>query len=90
MFYNNVSKQKQIATSFGETNTNEYQTIDIKFGLKPFKNFNIGFAVLNVFNETYNGHLNFSFINQENFGRTPLNESGRNFYVFLQYKIRHL
>ncbi len=84
--YNVTSKQENIAESFGETETDGYQTIDVRLGLKPMKNFSIGVAALNVFDEAYNNHLNFSFTNQENFGRTPITEPGRNFSAFIQYE----
>lgn len=84
--YNLVSKQDNISESFGETETNGYQTLDLRFGGKPLKNVTLGLAVLNVFDKGYNSHLNFSFTNQANFGRTPVTEPGRNFSAFLQYK----
>ncbi|WP_299336271.1 TonB-dependent receptor [uncultured Psychroserpens sp.] len=84
--YNLVSKQDNISRSFGETETDGYQTLDFRFGMKPIKNVTLGLAVINVFDENYNNHLNFSFTNQENFGRTPITEPGRNFSAFLQYK----
>ncbi|WP_147677462.1 TonB-dependent receptor [Algibacter pacificus] len=84
--YNVISKQDHIAESFGETSTDGYETLDIKFGVIPFKDFTLGVAVLNAFDETYNNHLNFSFSNQENFGRTPITDPGRNFTAFVQYK----
>ena len=84
--YNMVSKQNNISESFGEISTNGYQTLDLRFGGKPLKNVTLGLAVLNVFDKGYNSHLNFSFTNQANFGRTPVTEPGRNFSAFLQYK----
>ncbi|MFD1163967.1 TonB-dependent receptor [Hwangdonia seohaensis] len=84
--YNVVSKQEHISNSFGETETDGYQTIDLRFGLKPIKNVTLGVAVINVLDEAYNNHLNFSFTNQADFGRTPITEPGRNFSAFLQYK----
>ncbi len=81
-----TSKQENIAESFGETETDGYQTVDVRLGVKPLKNFSIGVAALNVFDEAYNNHLNFSFTNQENFGRTPITEPGRNFSAFIQYE----
>ncbi len=83
--YNLISKQENISASFGETSTKGYQTVDLRFGGKPFKNATLGLAVLNVFDKGYNSHLNFSFTNQANFGRTPVTEPGRNFSAFLQY-----
>jgi iron complex outermembrane receptor protein len=84
--YKVVSKQDNISESFGEIATADYQTLDLRFGGIPFKNITLGVAVLNVFDEGYNSHLNFSFTNQANFGRTPVTEPGRNFSAFLQYK----
>ncbi|MFC2109061.1 TonB-dependent receptor domain-containing protein [Bacteroidota bacterium] len=84
--YNLTSEQENIAPSFGETKTDGYQTVDLRLGFTPFKNTSLGFAVLNVFDETYNNHLNFSFTNQSDFGRTPIPEPGRNITAFLQYK----
>jgi iron complex outermembrane receptor protein len=55
-------------------------------GLKPIKNTTLGIAVVNVLDKSYNNHLNFSFTNQTDFGRTPITEPGRNFSAFLQYK----
>lgn len=84
--YNVVSKQDDISRSFGETETEGYQTLDFRLGLTPIKNITLGLAVINIFDEAYNNHLNFSFTNQENFNRTPITEPGRNFSAFLQYK----
>ena len=83
--YNSTSSQNEIAPSFGETSTDGYQTVDVRFGFKPFKNANLGFAAINVFDKTYNNHLNFSFTNQANFGRVAITEPGRNFTAFFQY-----
>ncbi|WP_034057097.1 TonB-dependent receptor domain-containing protein [Lacinutrix jangbogonensis] len=84
--YNLISKQDNISKSFGETETDGYQTLDIRFGVKPIKSITLGIAVINALDEAYNSHLNFSFTNQANFGRTPITEPGRNFSAFLQYK----
>lgn len=83
--YQVTSKQDHIAESFGETTTAGYETLDIKFGVIPFKDFTLGFALLNAFDATYNNHLNFSFTNQELFGRTAITDPGRNFTAFVQY-----
>jgi iron complex outermembrane receptor protein len=84
--YNVVSKQDHISESFDETETDAFQTLDIRLGVKPNKNITLGVALLNAFDEAYNNHLNFSFTNQAGFGRTPITEPGRNFSAFLQYK----
>lgn len=84
--YNIVSKQTNIAKTFGETETNGYQTLDVKLGIKPIKNVTLGVACLNVLNENYVNHLNFSFRNQSDFSMTKITEPGRNFTAFLQYQ----
>ncbi|WP_299110379.1 TonB-dependent receptor [uncultured Winogradskyella sp.] len=83
--YNIVAKQNRISQSFGETKTDGYQTMDVRLGLKPIHNLTLGVAVINAFDKSYNNHLNFSFTNQSEFGRTPITEPGRNFSAFLQY-----
>ncbi len=84
--YNLVSKQDNISRSFGEIKTDGYQTLDLRLGVKPIKNVILGVAALNIFDRAYNNHLNFSFTNQSDFGRTPITEPGRNISGFLQYK----
>lgn len=84
--YNMVSKQTNIAKSFGETATDGYQTLDFKAGIKLFKNAILGVACLNVFDKNYINHLNFSYKNQPGLSMSPITESGRNFTAFLQYK----
>lgn len=84
--YNLTSKQNHISKSFGETNTNGYETLDIRLGFRPYKEFTIGFAALNALNVTYNNHLNFSYNGQADFDRVPITEPGRNLTAFLQYK----
>ncbi|NRD22633.1 TonB-dependent receptor [Winogradskyella litoriviva] len=83
--YNIVATQHNISPSYGETKTDGYQTMDLRLGVKPFHNLTLGVAVINAFDKTYNNHLNFSFTNQADFGRTPITEPGRNFSAFLQY-----
>ena len=63
-----------------------YEILDLRFGVKPFKNVSLGVAVLNVFDQTYHDHLNFSFNNQADFGAVPITEPGRNITVFFQKK----
>lgn len=84
--YNITSKQSHIAPSFGETETAGYETFDVKMGATLFKNFTLGVACLNLFDETYINHLNFSYRNQADFDMSPITEPGRNFTAFLQYK----
>ena len=83
--YTVTSKQDEIASSFREQETAAYETLDVRFGMEVIKDFNVGLAVLNAFDETYNNHLNFSFVNQADFTRVPINDPGRNFSVFVQY-----
>ncbi len=84
--YKITSEQNDISKTFGETKTAGYQTLDLRLGVKPFKNLSLGVAVLNVFDKTYHDHLNFSYNNQADFGRVPITEPGRNITVFLQKK----
>ena len=84
--YNVTSKQSNIARSFGETETDGYETLDIRLGIKPLKNITLGLAGINLLDETYNNHLNFSFRNQVGLGAVPITEPGRNLTAFLQYK----
>ncbi|WP_166965985.1 TonB-dependent receptor [Yeosuana marina] len=84
--YNVTSAQNNISKTFGETKTEGYQTLDLRLGVKPFKNVSLGVAVLNVFDQTYHDHLNFSFNNQADFGAVPITEPGRNITVFFQKK----
>ena len=83
--YTITSKQDEISTSFREQETAGYETLDLRLGIKPIKNVQLGVAVLNVFDKTYNNHLNFSFVNQADFGRIPINDPGRNISAFVQY-----
>ncbi len=83
--FNATSKQNHIAKSFGETETNGYETLDLRLGLKSFQGITFGLAALNVFDQAYNNHLNFSFNNQEGFGMVPINDPGRNITAFSQY-----
>ena len=52
------------------------------------KNVTIGMAALNVFDESYNDHLNFSYRNQQGLGSVPITEPGRNITFFVQYKFQ--
>ena len=83
--YTSTSKQSDIATSFGEQETDGYGVVDLSFGAKPFKHFTLGLAASNIFDVTYNNHLNFSFVNQADYGRVPINDPGRNLSAFVQY-----
>lgn len=84
--YTLTSKQDNISPSFGEISTSGYEIFNVRLGVVPIKNLTLGVAVLNVFDETYHNHLNFSFNNQADFGKIPINDPGRNFSAFVQYK----
>ncbi|MBT8298240.1 MAG: TonB-dependent receptor, partial [Maribacter sp.] len=78
VIYTLTSKQDNVSASFGETSTPGYEVMDIRLGVVPIKNLTLGVAALNVFDKTYYNHLNFSFNNQADFGRIPINDPGRN------------
>ena len=83
--YTITSKQSNIANSFGEQTTDGYGVMDLRFGAKPFEHLTVGVAASNIFDETYNNHLNFSLVNQADYGRVPINDPGRNLSAFIQY-----
>ncbi len=83
--YTLTSEQTDIAASFGEQVTPGYGVLDLRGGAKLFKHVNLGVAAINVFDKTYNNHLNFAFVNQADFGRVPINDPGRNLSFFVQY-----
>lgn len=83
--YTLTSEQSNIANSFGEQTTDGYGVMDLRFGAKPFEHLTVGIAASNIFDETYNDHLNFSFVNQADYGRVPINNPGRNLSAFIQY-----
>jgi iron complex outermembrane receptor protein len=90
LFYTLVAKQRQLAESFGETqSTPGYALFDIKANYKLFDNLNIGVAVINVFDEFYFDHLNFAFRNQGANGLSGierLTDPGLNVSVFVKYR----
>ena len=49
MQYNLVSKQDNISWNFEKTQTDGYQTLDIRFDLKPINNITLGITVMNPF-----------------------------------------
>jgi iron complex outermembrane receptor protein len=61
-----------------------FATFDLSAGLKPFKGFSVGAAVLNIFDTDYYEHLNFSYRNSDLLnGR--IYEPGRNFTLYVTY-----
>jgi len=82
-----VAEQDQLSASFKETvPTPNYTTFDIRVGVEPFKNLKIGAAALNIFDEAYYSHLNFSFKNtKDNTIGSRIYEPGRSFSVYAKY-----
>lgn len=79
-----VAKQDQIALTFDETETPAYFLLDLRAGIKPSANITIGAAVLNIFDQKYYNHLNFSYKNSDiNSGKVY--ESGRSVSLFAKY-----
>lgn len=84
-----ASKQDRLAISFGEKiETPGYNTIDFRLGFKPFKNFSIGAAVLNVFDTAYYSHLNYTYSNNadSDLNGKRIYEPGRNISLYVNYK----
>lgn len=87
--YRVVSKQSDLALSFGENqNTPGYKLLDLRMGYELIPSLHIGTAVLNVFDKNYFDHLNFAFRNQADAGLSNmerLTDPGRNFTFFVKY-----
>jgi iron complex outermembrane receptor protein len=81
-----VAEQASFSTSFNESKTPGHQTIDLRLGYRVLKGLTVGGAALNIFDEAYYNHLNFSFTNaDENNGRRIF-EPGRSFSIYAKYK----
>ncbi len=82
-----VAEQDQLSASFKETvPTPSYTTFDVRVGIEPFKNLKIGAAALNIFDEAYYSHLNFSFKNTvNNTVGDRIYEPGRSFSIYAKY-----
>jgi len=80
-----VSAQSRISDSFMEQESPGFETLDLRVGFEPYKDFSIGFAVLNIFDTTYYEHLNFSYSNS-NILSGKIYEPGRNFTTYIKYK----
>lgn len=80
-----VAAQNRISESFMETASEDFATFDFSIGVKPIKNLTIGASVLNIFDEAYYEHLNFSY-NNSNFLSERIFEPGRNFTVKVNYQ----
>ena len=80
-----AASQKNIAPSFGETETAGYGVWNYELTWKPIPGLSVGGAVLNILDKAYHNHQNFLFTNQSDFSRVPVNEPGRNFTIFTRY-----
>lgn len=80
-----VSAQKDFAPSFNETETPGYNVFDIRLGYKPIEKLIIGLSGLNLLDEAYYSHLNFSFKNADEHNGMKIYEPGRNFSLFVTY-----
>ena len=80
-----VATQFDFSTTFNEYETPGHTTLDLRVGYKPTKGLSIGGAVLNIFDEAYYNHLNFSFANADEFNGRKIYEVGRNFSLYIKY-----
>ena len=83
--YTLTSAQNKISKSYDEIPTSGYEIMDLKAGVTPIKNLNLGIGILNLFDKLYNNHLSYAFSGQTGFSRTPITEIGRNFTIFVNY-----
>lgn len=79
-----VAKQNRVSTSFMEDESPGFATVDFRAGYEPVTGLSIGAAVLNIFNEAYYEHLNYSYKNSSTLSG-KIYEPGRNFTVFVKY-----
>ena len=80
-----LAAQRRVSLSFMEPETPSFATFDFSIGVEPLKNLTIGASVLNIFDEAYYEHLNFSYTNADTLtGR--IFEPGRNFTFKVNYK----
>ncbi len=82
-----VAEQNQLSASFKETvPTPGYTTFDIRLGVEPIKGLKLGAAALNIFDEAYYDHLNFTFKNTvDNVVGGRIFEPGRSFSIYAKY-----
>ena len=80
-----VATQSDFSTAFNESETPGHTTLDLRLGYKPLEGLSIGGAVLNIFDESYYNHLNFSFANADEFNGRKIYEVGRNFSLYIKY-----
>lgn len=79
-----VAKQDRISTTFMEQASPSFTTVDFRVGYEPVKGVSIGAAVLNIFDEAYYEHLNYSYKNSSLLSG-KIYEPGRNFTAFVKY-----
>lgn len=80
-----VATQSDFSTAFNESETPGHTTFDLRLGYKPMKGFSIGGAILNIMDEAYYNHLNFSFANADEYNGRKIYEVGRSFSVYAKY-----
>lgn len=79
-----VSKQDRVSDAFMEQESPGFSTFDFRAGYEPISGLSIGAAVVNVFDEAYYEHLNYSYKNS-NVLSGRIYEPGRNFTVYMKY-----
>ena len=80
-----VATQSDFSTAFAESETPGHTTFDLRLGYKPLKGLSIGGAVLNITDEAYYNHLNFSFSNADELNGRKIYEVGRNYSIYIKY-----
>jgi len=80
-----VATQSDFSTEFAESETPGHTTFDLRLGYKPIKDLSIGGAVLNITDEAYYNHLNFSFANADTLNGRKIYEAGRSFSIYIKY-----
>jgi iron complex outermembrane receptor protein len=80
-----VAKQNRVSSSFMETETPGFGTMDLRAGFEPIHNLTVGFAALNIFDKAYYEHLNYSYKASNTLSGKIL-EPGRNFTTYIKYK----
>jgi len=80
-----VSKQNRVSEEFGETETPEFTTVDLRITYQIFNTFKITGGVQNLFDVAYYEHLNRGFN-----GNSTLHiyNPGRNLYLSLNFDIK--
>jgi iron complex outermembrane recepter protein len=83
-----TSKQDRLAISFGEKiNTPGYETADLRVGFKPFKGLSLGAAILNVFDDSFYNHMNYTYSNTiADLVGKKIYEPGRNISFYARYQ----